>query len=626
VTFDLVPLVVRAFTLERGLGEPGVRLDVLLLLGLELLLVRHFFLLPEGAAVTELDGVSGRNLPSAASKTQSGLRSFLGMRALRQQLVDSLRAFRGVYGNDNLRRLQYAWAGSSVGTWAYTIALMVYAYDHGGATAVGVVGLIRWFPAAVVAPFGGVVGDRFPRLPVMIASDLVRVVALAMAGAAVALALSPAIVYVLAVIVTCVSVVFQPAQSGLLPTLARTPEELAAANVVSSTILSAGYFIGPALGGLVLAVSSVETVFGFTAALFLWSAVVLTLIRLPAPEEREQPLRGSWRREAFAGFETIGRDPRLRLIVGLFAAQTLVYGAFVVLTAVAAIQLLDLGSSGVGYLNSALGIGGLVGGIVAVALVGIRRLAVTFGLALVLWGTPILVVGVWAKSIPAFVLIGIAGLGLTLVDVAGFTLLQRAVPEDVLSRVFGVLHSAFYATGGIGAILAPALISWLGIRGALIATGAVVPVLTIPSFRLLAAIDRTIVVPTAELERLRAIAMFAPLPPPTLEQLAADLIRVHVDAGKTIFREGDHGDRFYVVDRGEVEIEIGGREANVLGPGDYFGEIALLRDIPRTATARARAATDLYALERDAFLAAVTGHAASTEAAEGIVVARLGLT
>jgi MFS family permease len=280
----------------------------------------------------------------------------------------------------------------------------------------------------------------------------------------------------------------------------------------------------------------------------------------------------------------------------------------------------------VGYLNSALGIGGLVGGIVAVALVGIRRLAVTFGLALVLWGTPILVVGVWAKSIPAFVLIGIAGLGLTLVDVAGFTLLQRAVPEDVLSRVFGVLHSAFYATGGIGAILAPALISWLGIRGALIATGAVVPVLTIPSFRLLAAIDRTIVVPTAELERLRAIAMFAPLPPPTLEQLAADLIRVHVDAGKTIFREGDHGDRFYVVDRGEVEIEIGGREANVLGPGDYFGEIALLRDIPRTATARARAATDLYALERDAFLAAVTGHAASTEAAEGIVVARLGLT
>jgi hypothetical protein len=547
------------------------------------------------------------------------------MGPLRQQLLDSLRAFRGVYGNENLRRLQYAWAGSSIGTWAYTVGLLVYAYRHGGATAVGVVGLIRWFPAAVAAPFGGVIGDRFPRLRVMITSDLVRVVALAIATAAIALASPTVIVYLLAVVVTAVSTVFQPAEAGLLPTLARTPEELAAANVASSTIGSAGYFIGPALGGVVLAVSNVEAVFAFTAATFLWSALVLTLIRLPVPEERREHVHGSWRREAVAGFETIGRDARLRLIVGLFAAQTLVYGAFVVLTAVAAIQLLDLGSSGVGYLNSALGVGGLIGGIVAVALVGVRRLAVTFGLALILWGAPILVVGVWAQSIPAFVLIGLAGLGLTLVDVAGFTLLQRAVPEDVLSRVFGVLHSAFYATGGIGAIIAPALISWLGIRGALVATGAIVPVLTIPTFGLLAGIDRSIKVPTAELARLRTIGMFAPLPAPALEQLAGSLLRVEAGAGDVVFRQGEHGDRFYIVDSGEIEIEIDGRVANVLEPGEYFGEIALLRDIPRTATARARKQTQLYALERDAFLAAVTGHAASTAAAEDVVLSRLGL-
>ena len=296
------------------------------------------------------------------------------------------------------------------------------------------------------------------------------------------------------------------------------------------------------------------------------------------------------------------------------------------LVAVAAIELLHLGSSGVGYPNSALGIGGLIGGIAAVALVGTRRLAVTFGLALVLWGAPILIVGLWAETIPAFLLIGLAGLGLTLVDVAGFTLLQRAVPQDVLSRVFGVLHSAFYATGGVGAILAPPLINWLGIRGALVAVGAVIPVITIPTFRLLVQIDRSIVVPTAQLERLRAIPMFAPLPAPTLEQLASHLIRVEVPAGDAVFRQGDHGDRFYVVDAGEVEIELDGREVNLLGPGDHFGEIALLRDIPRTATARARTAAQLYALERDAFLTAVTGHDASSEVAEGVVVARLGLT
>ena len=548
------------------------------------------------------------------------------MQALRRQLLDSVRAFASIYRNPSLRRLQLAWIGSSVGTWGYVVALMVYAYRQGGPAAVGLVGMIRWFPAAVAAPFGGMIGDRFPRLRVMDVSDLVRASALAAAAAAIALDSSAVIVYLLAILVTLVSQAFQPAESALLPTLAESPEELAAANVANTTIEAAGYFVGPALGGVVLAVSNVETVFIVTAVAFLWSAAMLALIRLREPEPGPEAARGTWQYEALAGFRTIWRDPRLRLIIGLFAAQTLVYGGFVVLTAVASIRLLGLGSPGIGYLNAALGVGGLIGGIVAVALVGNRRLGLTFGLALILWGSPILVIGLWAKAAPAFVLIGLAGLGLTLVDVAGFTLLQRAVPEEVLARVFGVLHSAFFATGGIGAILAPALISWLGIRGALIVAGAVLPAVTIPSFGLLARIDRTLTVPTAQLEALRAIEMFAPLPAPTLEALAANLIRVGVPAGETIFRQGDHGDRFYIVDSGEIEIEIDGRDTNVLGPGEHFGEIALLRDIPRTATARARKETQLYALDRDAFLGAVTGHAGSSEAAETVVVARLGLT
>jgi MFS family permease len=548
------------------------------------------------------------------------------MQALRRQLLDSLNAFKGIYRNRSLRRLQLAWIGSSVGTWAYVVALMVYAYRQGGPGAVGLVGLIRWFPAAVAAPFGGMIGDRFPRLRVMVLSDLLRAGALAAAAAAVALNGPAVVVYLLAILVTLVSQAFQPAEAALLPTLAETPEELAAANVASTTIEAAGYFVGPALGGLLLAVSNVETVFAATALAFLWSAAVLALIRLQAPEPKREAARGSWQQEALAGFRTIWRDSRLRLIVGLFAAQTLVYGAFIVLTAVAAIQLLNLGSPGIGYLNAALGVGGLVGGVVAVTLVGVRRLAFTFGFALILWGAPILLIGVWAKAVPAFVLIAIAGLGLTIVDVAGFTLLQRAVPEDVLARVFGVLHSAFYLTGGIGAIVAPPLINWLGIRGALIATGAVLPAVTIPTFGLLARIDRTLRVPTAELAQLQAIPMFAPLPAPTLEALALSMTRREVPAGETIFRQGDHGDRFYIIDSGEIEIEIDGREANVLGPGEHFGEIALLRDISRTATARARKETKLYALERDAFLGAVTGHAGSSEEAETVVVARLGLT
>jgi MFS family permease len=548
------------------------------------------------------------------------------VKVLREQLRDSVRAFAGIYRNRSLRRLQLAWIGSSIGTWGYVVALMVYAYEQGGPGAVGLVGLIRWFPAAVAAPFGGMIGDRFPRLRVMVVSDLVRALALGAAAAVIALDEPAVIVYLLAVVVTLVSQAFGPAEAALLPTLAESPEELAAANVASSTIEAAGYFVGPALGGVVLAVSNVQTVFILTAAAFLWSAAMLALIRLRAPDPVAETVRGSWQHEALAGFRTIWRDGRLRLIIGLFAAQTLVYGAFVVLTAVASIQLLGLGSPGIGYLNAALGVGGLIGGILAVGLVGLRRLGLTFGLALIVWGTPILLIGLWAEAAPAFVLIALAGLGLTIVDVAGFTLLQRAVPEEVLARVFGVLHSAFFATGGLGAILAPVLVDWLGIRGALIATGAVLPAVTIPAFGLLAHIDRTLTVPTAELRSLRAIEMFAPLPAPTLEALAGSLVRMEVPAGETVFRQGDHGDRFYIVDSGEVEIEIDGRVANVLGPGDHFGEIALLRDMPRTATVRARKETRLHALERDAFLGAVTGHSGSTEAAETVVVARLGLT
>jgi MFS family permease len=547
------------------------------------------------------------------------------MQALRRQLVDSARAFASIYRNRSLRRLQLAWIGSSVGTWGYVVALMVYAYDQGGPAAVGLVGLIRWFPAAVAAPFGGMIGDRFPRLRVMVLSDLVRAGALGVAAVAIVMDAPAVIVYLLAILVTLVSQAFGPAESALLPTLAESPEELASANVANSTIEAAGYFVGPALGGVILAVSNVQTVFVVTAVAFLWSAAILALIRLPAPEPTTEAAGGSWQHEALAGFRTIWHDSRLRLIIGLFAAQTLVYGGLVVLIAVASIQLLGLGSPGIGYLNAALGVGGLIGGVVAVGLVGFRRLALIFGLALILWGTPILLIGVWAEAAPAFVLIGLAGLGLTLVDVSGFTLLQRAVPEEVLARVFGVLHSAFFATGGIGAILAPPLISWLGIRGALIAAGAVLPVVTIPSFGMLANIDRTLTVPTAQLEALLTIEMFAPLPAPTLEALAASMQLVPVTAGETVFRQGDHGDRFYIIETGEIEIEIDGRVTNVLGPADHFGEIALLRDIPRTATARARKEAQLYALERDAFLGAVTGHAGSSEAAETVVAARLGL-
>jgi MFS family permease len=538
-------------------------------------------------------------------------------------LGESARAFRDVFRNANLRRVELALAGSIVGEWSYAVAISVYAYERGGAAAVGLVGLIRMLPAAAAAPFAAVLGDRFRRERVMVASDLIRLLALGAAAAAVVADATPALVYALTAVVSIASRAFRPAQAALLPSLAVTAEELTAANVVSSTIESLGIFAGPALGGILLAATSTGVVLGAAAGTFAWSAFFVARIRTGLRQE-PLPAVGGLAQEALAGFATIARDSRLRLLIGLFAAQTLVAGALNVLIVVSALRLLDLGQSGVGFLNSAIGVGGLVGALVALALVGRRRLAADFGLGILLWGIPLTLIGIWPHAAAALVLLGIVGVGNTIVDVAGLTLLQRTVPDEVLARVMGVVESVFIGNIGIGAILAPLAIAAFGIRGALMVAGALLPVLAGLTWRRLADLDAHARVPERELELLRGIPMFAPLPPATLERLASSLARVELSAGSVLFRQGDSGDRFYVVGSGQVEVEIDGRRANVLGPGDHFGEIALLRDVPRTATIRALTDAQLHALERDEFIAAVTGHALSAEAADAVIATRLG--
>lgn len=531
---------------------------------------------------------------------------------------------REVYRNPALRRLQLAWAGSIIGSWAYAIALVVYAYRHGGASAVGLVGLIRWLPAALAAPFAAILGDRYPRVPVMLGSDLLRAAGLAGMAACVLTHGPVEAVYALAAAVAVTTTAFQPAQAAILPSLARTPEELTAANVSSSTIESLGFCLGPALGGVLLSVSTVWVVFAVTAGTFLWSALQLTGL-LKSTEPPLQHERTHLLDEAVAGFRAIARDRRLRLVVGLFSAQTLVNGAFTVLIAVSALELLHLGPSGVGYLNAAVGVGGIVGGLVSLTLVGHRRLATTFGIAIAGTGGPLLVVGAYPRTGTALAVFGLIGLAIIVEDVSGFTLLQRNTPTEVLSRVFGVLHSLFYGTVAVGAILAPVLIDAVGVRWALVIVGSLLPALSVLTHSSLAELDAA---PShqRELELLRSIPIFSPLSPPVLEQLASSLVQVHVRAGEEIVRQGEPGDRFYIVAAGEVEIVVDEGPPRIERPGSYFGEIALLRDVPRTATVRSATDVELYALDREDFLGAVTGHAGSAQAAEAVVGSRLGIS
>ena len=315
--------------------------------------------------------------------------------------------------------------------------------------------------------------------------------------------------------------------------------------------------------------------------------------------------------------------PKPRLIVELFGAQTVVRGLLGVLLVVASFDLLGMGQSGLGYLSAAIGVGGLIGVFVTLTLVGRPHMATPFGLALLAWGIPIALIPVLPFPIVAMLLMVVVGIGNSVGDVAGMTTLQRIVPDAVLARVLGVLDGLVLAAIGIGGILAPALVAWLGNRWAFVATGALLPVLVAVTWPALRRLDQETVIPERELTLLRSIPIFAPLDIPTVDHLAQQLLARMVRPGAVVIRQGDAGDRFYVIDRGTVEVTADGRHVADLGPGDFFGEIALLRDVPRTATVTATEETRLLSLERDQFLAAVTGFAFSHLEVDRVAVERL---
>jgi hypothetical protein len=429
-------------------------------------------------------------------------------------------------------------------------------------------------------------------------------------------------VYVIVAASTIATTVFRPAQSALLPALVRSPAELTAANVASSTLESVGTFLGPALGGLLLALTSPEVVFAANAGTFLWSALLVVGLRRLEPGREPAPAHADADARAgdgvLAGITTIAGEPTLRTLVGLYAAQTLVAGALNVLVVVTSFELLDLDEAGVGLLYAAVGVGGLVGGFVALLLSSSGRLARDFGIGLALFGLPLALIGGLPVSVVAVAGLAVLGIGNSIVDVNALTIMQRAVPDAVLGRALGALEGLLLATLGLGALMAPALIDAVGAEAALVITGVLLPLLALLTQPRLRALDRTTSAPGAT-ALLRGVPMLAALPESVLERLAREAISTTVLAGHPIVREGEPGDRFYVVEKGQVSI-LG----RTFGPGEGFGEIALLRDVPRTATAVAVTDVGLVALEREPFVAAVTGHAPSAAAADTLVAARLG--
>jgi hypothetical protein len=474
-------------------------------------------------------------------------------------------------------------------------------------------------PAAVLSPAGTALADRMRRDRVLRWTCAARAGALAACALTVAMDGPAPLAYAFAAVATIAFVVFRPAHSALLPSLCLTPLELTSANVVRGLVDSLSTLIGPALAAGLLAVANPATALGFAAVLTIAAGLALIGLSYDAPPSTTT---GARRRQLFGdaidGFRALGRHPDVFLLVRLTLAQAATRGCFSVLVVVVAIEVLEVGDAGVGVLTAAVGAGAVVGSLAVSLFADGRRLAALLGVGVAMWGLPLAVAGAVPRDAVILAMLAVVGVGNAMVDVGIFTLPPRLAPDAVLARIFGALESLGALVVAAACLLTPVLLDLVGVRWALVVVGALGPVYVAVAWTRLRSIDRTVIHRDLEIGLLDRLPMFQPLAMPAIEQLADRLEVQTVDAGASVVTQGDHGDRFYVIEQGTARVVRNDSAVRDLVDGDCFGEIALLRDVPRSASVIAMTPLRLRSLTRDDFLAAVAGPTTSRVAAEQV--------
>ena len=537
-------------------------------------------------------------------------------------------SLRRVLANKPLRRVQLAFFGSLVGDWAYGTALTVWAYRDGGATAVGAFTAARFVSMALTAPLGAVIADRVPRRAFMMALDLVRAVLVSGAALTLALGWSSWTVYALGLLAAVVGGPFRAAQAGLIPQLVDEPDQLTAANAVASNLENVVVFIGPALGATLIGLTGVEFVFWVNVGSFLVSFLLVLGVRVPhqpVTGGRVPPAEeGGFLRQVTAGFALVARERDLRTTSLLAFCQGVMWGALMVFLVVLAVTTLDTGPAGVGFLNTVIGAMTIVGGAVVLSRMNRGRLGSDMTVGVLGWSVPLLVMAAVPSTVTTVLALAVIGLMDPWVNLGLETIPQRIAPERAISRVYAAVDSSLTGAIALGALVAPWLLDALGLRGALALLGVVVTAYAVSTWPHMRRLDARLEQP-ATLPLLSSLALFAPLAPATRESLARRMVEVDVAPGTVVVAEGEMSDRFYVIESGEVQVTQAGTWLRTESGGDFFGEIGLLRDVPRTATVTATAPTRLYTLDRAEFLGAVTGHDDSLAATEEVVSRRLAV-
>jgi Cyclic nucleotide-binding domain len=555
-----------------------------------------------------------------------------------------LRAFSSLTGNRELLRVLAAYLLFILTEYAVWIAMLVFAYRRGGTTVAGFVAVAQLVPAAIVAPVVATVADR--RSPAALLAGGYLAQTAGMAGTAVAIgAGTPLAAYAAAIFASTAVTVTRPAQSALIPSVAATPDQLTAANVVAGWLEAAAVAAAGLLAGVLISLAGVASVFAVCAGLGLAAALLVTRLRVAGlaaagSAEGTGPVAGTGLAAGEPGAEAedpgdvgaaggIGegvrlavRQPRVRLMLALLTADSVVIGALDLLVVILAINVLGRSSGWVGYLQFVFGMGALLAATVSVVLVG-RRLSGPILAAALAFSAALAAVAFGPGLAGTAALLIVAGAGHCLLEVATRTLLQRSVPPELIGRVFGVLEGLMMAGLAVGALLVPGLAHLGGSRLAILGVAAVLPLAAVAGGRAVFRLDVGTAVPVVQIALLRSLPLFAELPAPAIEGLAAALRPVELRAGDVLIRQGDPGDAYFAIAAGELDAEQDGQWLGRYGRGEGVGEIALLRSVPRTATVLAHTAATVYQLDRDLFLTAVLGHAPTQRHADQIAAVRL---
>lgn len=525
-------------------------------------------------------------------------------------------------GNHAIVRVQVAYLVLFGATAMLMVAQAVVAFAADGAQGVAVLTLAQMVPTLFVVPIAAAMGQRVPRRTLLLGALTACVVGAG--GTAALLAVDGPFVVLLgfAAVLAAGAGVGWSAMTAMLPDLARGAEELVGANVAATAAEGVGGLAGPLLASLLLVMGGPMLVSGVAAVALVGAVLVTAGIRPPQALHGGQ-VPGVARRgrramlgELTEGARVLWQLPGPRLIAIGAVAQTFVRGALGVLLVVLALDVLDIGESGVGLLTAAIGLGGLAGAALTALVMIDRPLGPVFGLALAAWGLPMVLLApapTTALALLAMVAVGVAN---AFVDVSAFGLLQGCIPDARRTAGLGAVRSVVSLGTAVGGIAASVLITWLGPLPALALVGATLPALAIIGWPRWRRLDEALLVPREQVAALRACPLFSPFTLAQLEQLAAGTQLVRFPAGHTVITEGDPGDAFYLLAEGEVAVSVAGRPARSLGPGEGFGEVALLRGGVRTATVTATTALLAYRVDAATFISAVSGSAVSRDAAE----------